>query len=188
MKKLLLTLALASTVIRPSSAAPIGGPVINPANGHYYFLLSPTDWLSSQTQAVGLGGNLVTINDLAENNWVYATFGGLSKPLWLGLTDKDSEGTFGWVSGEAFTFSLWNAGEPNNGGGFVPDEDYVYMVESNPGLPLIPGRWNDVPVAGDGIINPVYGVVEVVPEPTVVTLALATGLTAVFRRRQNDTA
>jgi hypothetical protein len=188
MNKLVLTLALAATASLTSNAVPIGGPVLNPANGHYYYLLSPTDWLSSQSQAVALGGNLVTINNLAENNWVYSTFGGLSKPLWLGLTDRFSEGTFGWVSGEAFSFSFWNSGEPNNGGGFVPDEDYAYMVESNSGLPLTPGRWNDVPVAGDGIINPVYGVVEVVPEPTAMTLVMAAGLTALFRRRQNGIA
>lgn len=161
------------------NASVLGGAVLNPANGHYYYLLSPTTWSVSQAEALTLGGNLVTINDAAENQWVYSTFGGQGKAIWIGLTDQSSEGTFGWISGEAFSFNNWSPGEPNSGGGFVPDEDYAYMVEANPGWPLTPGAWNDVPNNGEGILNPVYGVVEVVPEPSVFALGVV-GLSALL--------
>lgn len=162
-------------------ATVVGSPVLNPANGHYYYLLSPTTWTASQAEALTLGGNLVTINDAAENQWVYTTFGGLNKALWIGLTDQSSEGAFSWISGQSFSFSNWSPGEPNSGGGFVPDEDYVYMVEANPGWPLTPGAWNDVPNNGEGILNPVYGVVEVVPEPSAVALGIV-GLSILLGR------
>ena len=130
---------------------------------------------------MALGGNLVTINDAAENAWVYATFGGLNRPLWIGLTDQASEGTFVWISGEPFTYSNWSAGEPNNNSG---NENYAYIVQSNPDLPLTPGKWNDFP---DSYYGGLYGVVEVpeVPEPSTIVLAsLGAGALMIARRRR----
>jgi len=153
-----------------AAAAPLTGhsQVLNPANNHLYYLLAPGTWTSSQAQAVALGGNLVTINDAAENNWVYATFGGMNKPLWIGLTDQASEGNFSWISGEPVTYTNWSPGEPNDNQG----EDYAYIVEANPVLNLIPGKWNDYPDAGDVYsLRSVYGVAEVVPEPSTLLLA-----------------
>ena len=57
-------------------ANPLVGPVINPANGNSYYLLQSTSWTDSQRQAIHLGGYLATINDAAEQDWVYQTFGG----------------------------------------------------------------------------------------------------------------
>lgn len=183
MKAIIISIGLFLTACLTSSAVTLGGPVLNPANNHYYFLLSPATWSASQAEALTLGGNLVTINDAAENQWVYSTFGGLNKALWLGLTDQAVEGDFRWISGESISYNNWSPGEPNSGGGFVPDEDYAYMVEANPGWPLTPGAWNDVPNNGEGILNPVYGVVEV-PEPSTAGLGLvALGALLQFRRR-----
>ena len=42
------------------------GPVTNAANGLAYYLPTQDTWTASQTEAVRLGGNLVTINDAAE--------------------------------------------------------------------------------------------------------------------------
>ena len=158
----------------PSSADVLSAPVINPANNHLYYLLAPTTWTASQAEAISLGGNLVTINDAAENAWIYDTFGELDRPLWIGLTDQAVEGSFCWISGESLSYSNWCSGQPDNGGGFVPDEDYVYMVESNTAWPaqLTPEEWNDVPNDGTGVQRPVYGVVEVVPEPSTVALGV----------------
>ena len=116
-----------------------------------------------------LGGHLVTINDAAENAWVVDTFAhydGVIRPLWIGLTDRDSEGNFQWVSGQSFTYSNWNvlSGEPNNSGGSGYEEDYTYIVQENSGNPTVLATfWNDVPDDGYGVIPPIYGVVEVEP-------------------------
>jgi hypothetical protein len=173
-------IALITSLSSSANATVLGSPIVNPVNNHSYYLLAPADWLTSQSQAVALGGNLVTINDAAEDAWIYSTFGGEDRPLWLGLTDQASEGSFNWISGESFSYVNWSWGEPNNGAGTVPNENYVYMIEANPAWPdLNPGRWNDVPVDGEGIFKPVFGVVEVVPEPSIITLGLV-GLSALW--------
>ncbi|MEB3357750.1 MAG: lectin-like protein [Synechococcales bacterium] len=113
------------------------GPVNAPANarqynGKAYLLTSQMTWESAQTFAKSLGGNLVTINTAAEQQWLRNTFGQWEN-FWIGLTDKDQEGSFKWVSGEALAFTDWAPGEPNNWN----NEDYVEMNFSN-------GRWNDL--------------------------------------------
>lgn len=152
---------------RSVSASILTGPVTNQANGHSYYLLTPETWTKSQAEAVALGGNLVTINDAAEDSWVTSTFSNFAgvtggHALWIGLTDKASEGTFIWASGEAVLYTNWDPSEPNNHlgiedwGQVLPPGDYRYP------------RWND---ASD-LVNPfgttTNGVVEVatpIPEP-----------------------
>jgi len=179
-------------------AGVISGPIQNPANNHYYFLLGSDTWTASQVQAASLGGNLVTINDAAENAWVVSTFlnyGGINRDLWIGLSDAASEGTFKWVSGEPFTYSNWEPGQPDNGQGIYPVENYVHIyggtsTEHLPGW--IPGQWNDLQnLAGyssnSGIFHELSGVVEVVPEPSVNLLIIGAGsLTIWFRTRRSS--
>lgn len=149
----------------------LAGPITNSANGHFYYLLSSASWSNSEAHAVSLGGHLVTINDAAENAWVaqtFARFGRKDCPLWIGLTDRASEGKFDWVSNERADFLNWNTqtGEPNNSAGSGYEEDFTYMIEANAGNSmLIPGQWNDAPNDGYGVARSVCGVVEVVPAP-----------------------
>ena len=117
----------------------LNGPVANPNNGHSYYLLSQATWTDSEAKAVQLGGHLVTINNQAEQDWVFsmfASFGGVDRNLWIGLNDAANEGTFVWSSGEPVTYTHWSLGEPNSGAG----EHYVHMF-----LPSISGAsfWND---------------------------------------------
>jgi GH24 family phage-related lysozyme (muramidase) len=62
-------------------------------------------WTQAQAQAVSFGGNLVTVNDAAENQFLVNTFGNLNR--WIGLTDEVVEGQFKWVNGEAVTYTNW---------------------------------------------------------------------------------
>ena len=96
----------------------------------------------------------------------FARFDGKDRPLWIGLTDRDSEGNFVWINGEQAAFLNWNkeSGEPNNSAGSGYEEDFTYMIEASPGnSTLIPGQWNDAPDTGFGVARPVCGVVEVEP-------------------------
>ncbi|NQU20416.1 MAG: PEP-CTERM sorting domain-containing protein [Candidatus Nealsonbacteria bacterium] len=145
-----------------ATAAPVSPWFVNPANNHSYALLEQSDWINSEVAAISLGGHLTAINDAAEQDWVFQTFGrygGTSRLLWTGLTDADRQGTFGFSNGEALTYSYWASGEPNGG----TSENYVAMYY--PGHSQ-QGRWNDWGHrASDPIGVPFHGVVEISGEP-----------------------
>lgn len=156
----LLSIVLLFTYLaHAASCDVIAGPIVNPANGHEYYLLSRNAWFASQGEASVLGGNLVTINNEAENEWVYSTFAnyeGVARGLWIGLNDVMSEGNFVWVSGEPVTYTNWATGEPNNSPG---EEDFAHI-----GSPRFRGpRWNDRDGLSFKSSSGRWGVVEVVP-------------------------
>jgi hypothetical protein len=172
-------------VVNTTQAVVINGPVYNPANNHSYYLLGSDNWTGSQAQALGLGGNLVTINDAAENTFVVSSFlnyGGVSRDLWIGLSDAGHEGLFTWADGQAFSYSNWEPGQPDNGGGSFP-ESYVHIyggTTTEHVLGWTPGRWNDAQNfsnygANSGTTRQLFGVVEVVPEPSVSALLCVLG-------------
>ena len=71
------------------------GPFLNRANGHYYYLLGPTNWATSELWANALGGHLAEVDDANEQNWIYDTFaqfGGSNYTMWIGLTNNNTFG------------------------------------------------------------------------------------------------
>ena len=139
-------------------------------NGHTYDLLSSNTWTGSEAEAVSLGVHLVTVNDAAENTFLYNTFGGGtpangSRGLWIGYNDAATEGSFLWVSGLMPGYTNWDPGEPNNAG----DEDYAYI------RPFSSGRWNDVSNASE-FDGAKFGVVELAATPEPVSLVVFGGL------------
>jgi len=131
---------------------------INPANNHRYYLLDNSTWADATNAAVALHGNLVTINDLEENNWIWDRWG-TNRSLWIGLYVPIPGGgggghaeDFVWVSGAPSSYRNWRPGEPNG-------DNYAYILAK--GLDG-GGQWNDV---SDGTTTagqpPLYGVVEV---------------------------
>lgn len=157
---LLLALAIIPQVARPQ--APLAGPITNAANGHWYYLLAPTNWNAAEQIAVSLGGRLATINNAAENEWVFTSFsnfGGVERALWLGLNDAAQEQSWSWVNGETLGFLNWSPGQPTGTVTTLANEDYVMIWPPSSGAS--PGSWND---AAPETLN--CGVVEVGgPEP-----------------------
>ncbi|MCX7093828.1 MAG: lectin-like protein [Methylobacter sp.] len=117
-------------------------------NGHTYLLTTAGTWQEAQASAQSLGGNLVTINNQAEQDWLIATFGN-NPALWLGYTDQETEGVFKWVNGESSTFTNWDTIQPDNRNG---NEDYVMLTTNN-------GKWNDVPNSPQG--SAPLGIIEI---------------------------
>ncbi len=68
--KTVLALAIVSFSMS-ARAGILAGPVINPANGHSYYLLSQNTWSYAEAEAVSLGGHLATIRNAEEDRWVY---------------------------------------------------------------------------------------------------------------------
>ena len=99
-------------------------------NGHsYYRSTGSAFWTDARQACANMGGYLVTVTSAAENNFIF----NLWPSGWIGLTDEVVEGQWRWVTGEPYSYSSWNPGEPNNAG----NEDYVQFVGA--------GRWNDLP-------------------------------------------
>ena len=132
---------------------------INPHNNNTYHLLSDASWSESAQVALGLDGFLVTVDDQQENQWLMETFANydnLSRHLWTGLSDYNSEGDYRWHDGTPFLYRNWGAEQPSANG----EEDYVHIASTNMGN-IMPGYWNDLD--DDPQYFPVYGVVEVGP-------------------------
>jgi len=88
-----------------------------------------------ESNAVALGGHLATLNDPAEQDWVYSTFARLGS-FWIGLNDLGTEGTFVWASGEAVTYTNWAGGYPRVQASY----DGVYVDPND-------ARWRIIPRA-----------------------------------------
>jgi hypothetical protein len=102
----------------------------NNYNGHsYYRSTGSMTWTDARQACLNMGGHLVTVTSPAENNFIF----NLWPNGWIGLTDEVVEGQWRWVTGEPFSWSNWNGGEPNNAG----NEDYIQFVGG--------GKWNDLP-------------------------------------------
>lgn len=106
----------------------------NPDTGRFYRLTSPEPWTVARVEAHNLGGELATVRDVSEHDWLASTFG--RDNLWIGLSDFDRDGVFEWASGEPLTFTNWCAGQPDH----LPGETVVHLA-NYPGFCV--GGWND---------------------------------------------
>lgn len=162
----------------PAKASMIlAGPVTNSVNGHVYYLLQDDTWQGSEDAAIALGGHLVTINDAAEQDWVFSqfgSFGGVPRHLWLGLRRAAPGGPLYWVNGERPSYSHWLTNQPSS---TSTGELNVHMVKTGDSKGRAAGFWNnlDSPNAKYPIFDLVSGVVEVQPAiAPEVTLSLKT--------------
>ncbi|WP_269616449.1 cadherin domain-containing protein [Prochlorococcus marinus] len=145
---------------------------------NYYTIVDGPTWLQAQSNAVSLGGNLVSINNAQEHSWIASEFSkakyyypgdsNTGDPdtwthLWLGGTDQNTEGQWEWISGESWTFDGWVTGVlPNNVGDGVSNYLLgIFNVTSPPGgAGQGPGTyfWEDCPNIGG---NAYKGIAEI---------------------------
>jgi hypothetical protein len=185
-----LTLALAALALAPMAAQ---AQVLNPANGHYYLFVGTLVTAeeafaaAAATSYLGQPGYLATVTSADENAFVSDTVaqGALA---WLGGSDSgaavnDWTWRVGPEAGQAFTYTNWSFGEPNNcctsdhGSG----EDYIHTNWDGVGTwndHGSPGNWDQ---ANGYVIE--YG--GVVPESGTALMLLAglAGVGAIARRR-----
>ena len=105
-----------------------------------YVLVEGPSWSEAQANAIKLGGNLVTINDKEENDWIFKNFEQISTGsseglgVMIGITDGEEEGTWKWISGEEVTYSNWGTNQPDNSRG----------LENHSVIGWDRGTWNDI--------------------------------------------
>jgi len=128
-----LTAALLSFI---GAAQADSGKITNPDNNHSYQRFDTlVTWEAARTACASLSGHLATSTSASENTWINTNMAsGIA--VWLGGTDAAKEGTWQWLTGEAWSYQNWASGEPNNAGG---GENFLMM--NFPGKTA--GSWND---------------------------------------------
>lgn len=130
----------------PTKTSPsiVSGPVHNPMNGHYYYVLSANNWSNAEAIAQTLDGHLVTINDAVEDGWVATNVMLTGDNPWIGLQSPSSYlGPYTWVNGETATYRNFASGEPN-GVGSPPWGVNYFPLNDFRGSGW-QGKWNDAP-------------------------------------------
>ena len=113
MKNLLITTLLTIIIIAPTSVAQ---RIYNPINGHLYEKFdTPMTWDDAKAYCESLGGYLATVTSQAEQDWIWDYFS--PEGSYFGASDAEEEGVWKWVTGEAWDYTNWRPGEPNNAGG-----------------------------------------------------------------------
>ena len=104
-------------------------------NGHWYqYVPELVAWPDANSRAAAASGYLVTLTSQGENAFVNS----IVPTRYLAGGFQQSSACepacdWQWSNGEAWSYSNWNPGEPNNAG----NEDYLLV---NPGFP----GWNDI--------------------------------------------
>ncbi|MGN0464705.1 MAG: lectin-like protein [Acutalibacteraceae bacterium] len=115
-------------------------------NGHYYQVYDNSmTWTEAKEYCEKLGGHLVTITSIEENNYIkdLVVSNGKKNAYWLGASDSETEGVWKWVTGEPFEFSDWGTGEPSQDG----EENYLELLVNALNYSL---KWNDSNLNGGG--------------------------------------
>ncbi|HUA66101.1 MAG TPA: LamG-like jellyroll fold domain-containing protein [Alphaproteobacteria bacterium] len=141
------------------------GPFLNRGTDHYYYLLGPTNWTTSETWAEELGGHLVTLDSANEQNWVFDTFagyGGKNRNLWIGLTNfiNDNSNNFAYASGLTnVTYTNWLFMQPTNCND--PTRNYAFMFGVTNEYAGLWALADNSGIMCGPVTNIMYGVVEV---------------------------
>jgi hypothetical protein len=126
------TLAITLLIASPGLAS--ANPVSWSCNGHFYDVVSvpgTISWEDANAAAIAAGGYLATITSQAENDFVFllvnnATCWHGSSGPWLGGCQSPATGqpaaNWHWVTGEAWNYTNWQIGQPNDSGGKAEDK------------------------------------------------------------------
>jgi hypothetical protein len=139
----LAVLALQPAMTRDARAAPVRWS----GNGHLYevrVVSEGLNWVQAELRAYGLGCGwyLATVTSKAEHDFVFGLvkkragiFAGVEGP-WLGAFQKNDQaepaGNWRWVTDEAFRYTRWAPGQPDD----VRDDELFLNYRND-------GGWND---------------------------------------------
>ncbi|XP_034003338.1 CD209 antigen-like protein C [Trematomus bernacchii] len=99
-------------------------------------------WEQSRDNCTAEGADLVTVDSNKELYFLDAMMSNSSMiegDTWIGLSDREEEGTWKWVDGSPLTLTFWSRGEPNND---HRGEDCAHIKPDTK-------RWNDASCEND---------------------------------------
>ena len=110
--------------------------------GRYHAIAGKMSWNDALADAKDKGGHIATITSEAEWHAIREELGTVPYGYYLGGTDEKTEGVWEWITGEAWKFTKWAKGEPNNVfRSQYGDEDQLQTwTETGDGNRL----WNDI--------------------------------------------
>jgi hypothetical protein len=148
--------AVATNGILSVNPLPTQWAVANGGNGHFYqaiFAPGGISWDQASANATNFGGYLASITSSAENNFIFSLISntpdywiadsGGGDGVWIGGIWLGNPGdpanpiNWTWVTGEAFSFSSWAFGQPNNINGY---QNHIQFYSPSG---LTANTWND---------------------------------------------
>ena len=75
---------------------------------------TPINWLDAQSSCALWGGDLTSITTERENNYLNSIITSSVGNCWIGLNDRDVEGTYTWVDGTELGYTNWTSTMSNN--------------------------------------------------------------------------
>ncbi|KAI6658177.1 Macrophage mannose receptor 1 [Oopsacas minuta] len=86
------------------------------------------NWLDAQSSCAVWGGDLTSITTVRENNYLYTIIPDTVSNCWIGLNDRNVEGTYTWTDRSLYSHTNWTGSEPT-----VIDEDCVNIIRAGEG-------------------------------------------------------
>jgi hypothetical protein len=187
--KLLAELLVGLVVIgasEPVGAVPIQWSSLAGGNDHWYELVSSSSsqitWTNAEAAAqassfMGAFGHLASITSNEENLWVHSNIVQTTS-AWIGgyQAVAGDQGSWAWSTGDAWVFTAWAAGQPDNFLGGVQHTLYYQPIDG-PKWDDAPDHWSSIPSA-----YVVEYQISSIPEPTTISL-LGAGMACLILMR-----
>ena len=88
---------------------------------------TPINWLDAQSSCAIWGGDLTSINTERENNYLCTIIPDTVSDYWIGLNDRDVEGTYTWIDDTSLSYTNFSSASFND--------------ETNDCFQIINGAW-----------------------------------------------
>ena len=90
---------------------------------------TPINWLDAQSSCAIWGGDLTSITSERENNYLNTIITSSVGNCWIGLNDRDVEGTYTWIDGRTVSYRNWTSTPPT-----IANSDCVQINNAGNGM------------------------------------------------------
>ena len=90
---------------------------------------TPINWLDAQSSCAIWGGDLTSITTERENNYLNTIITSSVGNCWIGLNDRDVEGTYTWIDDTTVSYTNWTGTAPT-----IDNSDCVQINNAGNGM------------------------------------------------------